>query len=175
MKRKDIISELYGDLSSWEINDVISEMNTEMNEFIENLATETGLPKREGYYFFLGRLGTNYKEYPFSWEPFRDVAGPLLRRKDSLPIVIVSEDSTPERPQIHRHVLPKTHYQIEISPRCPANEIATAWLELLSDDGAIAQAGGEHHYSFFFKGLKISPEQLSNKARSFINRFPERE
>lgn len=41
------------------------------------VAQQNGLDKGYDNYFFLARIGSNYNEYGFNWEPFRDMAGPL--------------------------------------------------------------------------------------------------
>lgn len=171
MKRDEVVQQLYGKLSAWEENDLICQMNREMDSFADDVAKTTGLHKYEGYYYFLGRMGENYRQYPFSWEPFRDFAGPLLRGRASLPIVLISSDTEPDKPNVEIVQVPRPHYQVKISPTCSAFDIALVWLELLADNEAIPREGGEERYSWFFKGLGISPMDLSEKARSFVNRF----
>ena len=152
---------------------LFSQMSREMNAFVSELAAAADLSVREAGYFFFGRLGENYDKYPFNWEPFRDFAGPLLRSPDSIPIVMISaqaESSTP--PSAIHELRPRPHYRISICPSHTVLDIANVWLETLSDDGAIPKDGGERFYSWFFRNLDIAPEQLSLKARQFVNSFP---
>lgn len=114
-----------------------------MNAFVAELTAVTALPVHEAYYFFFGRLGTNYDNYRFSWEPFRDFAGPLLRHQDSIPIVMISVDAKPPRPKVQRVLSPRSHYEIVISPACRVVDIVNTWLETLAEDKAIPQDGGE--------------------------------
>ena len=140
-------------------------MKEEMNSFVNELVAATKLHKHEGNYFFFGRMGHNYSSYPFNWEPFRDLAGSSLRSSDSMPIVLVSNDTEPPRPIVQQVRSPRPHYQILISPACKLVDIVNTWLETLVDDGAIPQDGGAQT----FQQLKIPPEDLSSKARNFIN------
>lgn len=171
MKREQIIKQLYGDVTPWEEQHFITIMSTEMDSFVEELVKESGSHKHEGGYYFLGRLGKNYREYPFNWEPFRDFAGPLLRGTESIPIVVISNETEPEKPQVVKASLPKPHYQIIISPKCSTVDIINTWWELLFDNDAIPHTGGEQKHQWFFENLNVSVEQLSEKARKFVNKF----
>ena len=72
MTREQAIEAAYGrTVSQTEGHSLVSEMNREMNAFVDELTAASGLHKHEAYYFFFGRLGTNYEDYPFNWEPFR--------------------------------------------------------------------------------------------------------
>ena len=58
-----------------------------------DIATMLGISKSEPVhdsYFFLIRLGDNWADYPFNWEPFREIAGPLEPPEGALPIVMHS-------------------------------------------------------------------------------------
>lgn len=172
--RSEAIAAAYGrSVSGMELNDLVVQMNKEMNAFIAELVAATDLPVREGDYFFLGRLGEGYERYPFNWEPFRDFAGPLLRYPDSIPVVMVSAlgvSTIP--PSASREERPRPHYRIFISPSHAIVDIVNVWLETLADDRSIPQDGGDQGYSWFFRNLGIAPEQLSAKARRFVNSFP---
>jgi len=171
MTRKELIERLYGELTPSQESDLICEMGREMDSFVAMLAATIGVPKYEGRYFFFGRMGSNYGQYMFNWEPFRDFAGPLLRSPTSIPVVLVSSDDKPLKPIPELITAPRPHYEIAVSPKCSALDIATTWLEVLSDDGAIPREGGEKWYGWFFSGLGFARTQLSKKARNFVNMF----
>jgi hypothetical protein len=48
----------------------------DIETLVRALAARTEEPVIDSY-FFLVRVGRNYDKYPFGWEPFRDLAGPL--------------------------------------------------------------------------------------------------
>ena len=126
----------------------------------------------EAYYFFLGRIGTDYDRYSFTWEALRDFAGPLLRHpQDSVPFVLISSPVTPTKPTVTRCDTPRPHYEIALSPVCSVVDVVTARLETAADAKAIPRDGGEKVYSQIFDHLKISPASLSAKARQFVNSF----
>ena len=171
MTREQAIGAAYGRLLTRpELDDIERAMNREMDAFVDRLAT-AGLRKEEGWHFFLGRLGANYDKYQFSWEAFRDFAGPLFRRPDAVPVVVVSSDSESTRPSVKLVGSPSRHYQIAVTPACPVLDIANAWLETLADAGAMPQEGGEENYRWFFEKYGLSPQDTSVKARRFVNSF----
>jgi hypothetical protein len=146
-------------------NDIALEKRQELRR---TLADKFGLPERLDSYFFLLRIGGNYGEYPFNWEPFRDLAGPLQTGSESLPIVVISDSTERQVPEVLRVELPIPHYELRVSPTIPVQAIATTWLDLLVDDGALH---GSYHgpFSWFADNLEISADQLSEKARKFLS------
>ena len=89
-----------------------------------------------------------------------------------MPIVMISANAKPEHPTVQqKRAYSEAHYRIAISPACKVIEIVNAWLETLADAKAIPREGGEQSYAWFFRGLEISPENLSPKARHFLNMF----
>src|SRR5262245_16534409 len=96
-----------------------------------------GLPGWLDPYVFLLRIGNNYREYAFNWEPFRDLASPLQAGSTSIPIVVISDSTQRQAPEVRRSETPIPHYEFWVSPTIPMERIASAWLELLADDGAL--------------------------------------
>lgn len=131
------------------------------------VSSNLGLAIGYDEYYFLARIGDNYKNYSFAWEPFRDVAGPLLKSQDSKPILIVSENSDIKEPTIFEEIDPFPHYQFKVSPNCPSTIIANSWLELLVDNGAL-HGNYKGPFDWFVTGLELDVGSLSNKARKFL-------
>lgn len=133
---------------------------------VKPLAEQTGLAEVSDYYFFLARVGSNYHDYPFNWEPFRDLAGPLKVGKQSIPIVVMSDDNDRTEPEVKKGTVPEPHFQMRVSPSIDVVRIADRWLELLVDDGALHAFAGSKDW--FLDNLRINAKQLSRKARAFL-------
>jgi hypothetical protein len=146
------------------VHDDVSE---QMRQLRQALGRKMGLPETTDSYFFLVRIGANYSEYPFNWEPFRDLAGPLRPGSGSLPVVVISDSTARRTPEIVRAEHPIAHYEFRVSPTIPVEVIANAWLELLVDNGAL-YGTFTGPFKFFTGSLHIAADQLSDKGRSFI-------
>ncbi len=131
-------------------------------------SAELGIEERYDSYFFLARLGSNYDKYVFNWEPFRDLAGPLVSSETSLPILVISDDKARSRPEIVRQESPYPHFRFFVSPSVPVAPIANTWLELLVSDGAQHEKY-KGPFSWFTKNLGTTVEDLSERARQFLN------
>ncbi len=135
------------------------------------LAAELGLPFREAY-FYLVRIGEYpYKEYRFSWEPFRDLAGPLEIGENSVPVVVISEPAGRTEPEVRRAESPWPHFELRVAPTVPAAAVANAWLE------TIVKAGARHGaykgpFGWFPRNLPVPVEALSPTARAFLELEP---
>jgi hypothetical protein len=133
----------------------------------KGVAASLGIEDRNDYYFFLARLGSNYDKYPFNWEPFRDLSGPLLSSDSSIPVLVISDDQKRTTPEIVREQTPLPHFRIFVSPSIPVAAIANAWLQLIAGNGA-------HHGSYrgpfdwYVRNLGISAADLSAPARKFL-------
>ena len=101
------------------------------------VAQQNGLDKGYDNYFFLGRIGSNYNEYGFNWEPFRDMAGPRDAGEGALPILIISDAQPHQVPEQSKVQVPMPHYPIRVSPSLGAAFIACMWLDLLVDNHAL--------------------------------------
>ena len=139
-----------------------------MTELKEHLGRETGLEVGHDTYFFLGRMGSNYREYPFPWEPFRDLAGPLEVETGAIPIVVLSDNQSREKPEIREVSVPVGHYQFWVSPTCSAQSVADAWLPLLVKDHA-AHGRYKGPFDWFMRDLKLKAEVLSGPSREFLS------
>ena len=133
----------------------------------KSIAQQTGLEEGYDAYFFLARLGSNYDQYSFSWEPFRDLAGPLGAGPNARPILVLSDKEDRAIPEVTQHELPAPHFQFRVSPSCSATSVANRWLELLVDDDASHR---RYHGSFrwFPAGLHLNPSDLTEKSRRFL-------
>jgi hypothetical protein len=139
----------------------------ERQELRRLLAQDLGLPEMPDDYFFLMRIGDDYRDYPFNWEPFRDVAGPLTAGSASLPIVVISDSKERPEPEIRQSTSPFPHYEAWVSRTIPVERIASAWLELLvNDDASLGSYQGP--FDCFPRGLGIRAEQLTEKGRCFL-------
>jgi len=134
----------------------------------KHLAEKTGL--NEGYdtYYYLARMGSNYDKYGFQWEPFRDLAGPLEVGANALPLVVMSDDRQRSKPEVLNVEEPIRHFQLWVSPSCPAASVANAWLELLTDNSA-SHTSYKGPFDWFPRALELSAEDLSEKGRSFLS------
>jgi hypothetical protein len=131
------------------------------------VATILGIEDRKDYYFFLARLGSNYDKYPFNWEPFRDLSGPLQSIDSSIPILVISDEQNRSMPEIIREELPLPHYRFFVSPSIPVAKIADSWLQVIAGDGA--QHKSYHRpFKWYLETLGLSAEDLSLTARRFL-------
>ena len=117
------------------------------------LREETGLGEGYDHYFFLSRMGSDYRGYPFTWEPFRDLAGPLVIGDDSVPIVMISDTKVRETPEISLQDYPEPHYQFWISTDIAVAIIADEWLSLLVKNHA-SHGRYKGPFDWFFEFLK---------------------
>lgn len=140
-------------------------------ELGQALAAELGLPFKESY-FFLVRIGEYpYNEYAFSWEPFRDLAGPLQIGESAQPVVVISEVAGRLEPEVRHTESPWPHFELRVAPTVPAAAVANAWLE------TIVKAGARHGdyrgpFGWFARTLHVPDEALSPTARAFLEPGP---
>ncbi|HSN93269.1 MAG TPA: hypothetical protein VLS93_18710 [Anaeromyxobacteraceae bacterium] len=132
----------------------------------QGLARAIGLPDRRDALFFFLRLGSDWHRYPFSWEPFRELAGSLRPGPASLPVVLVSDGARRSQPELGRSDFPVPHLELRISPECGAAAVARAFLELLAANGALP--AGEPAAAFA-QGLRIRPEDLGEEGLRFLS------
>lgn len=129
------------------------------------LEQSTGLPVHERSFFLL-RLGTDYFDYDFPWEPFRDLAGPLRGFENAMPIVIVSspQGERTDRPLVTRSRYPSDYIRIDVSPLCSAKDVANTWLECLVDANASAQGPAV----WFPDVIGVKDSEFTAKAFGFL-------
>lgn len=82
-------------------------------------------------YATLLRIGDNWKDYPFSWESCRDLAGPLSLSKGGVPIALVSSGEKIVTPQVSTHSDPVRFVEIVISPSVDLVSIVETWIGVL--------------------------------------------
>jgi len=131
------------------------------------VAATLGITDRCDYYFFLARLGTNYDKYPFNWEPFRDLSGPLRPSDSSIPVLVISDDEKRTAPEIAREEGPLPHFRFFVSPSIPVAAIANSWLQLIAGNGA-RHASYHGPFEWYPKALGLSANDLSAAARKFL-------
>jgi hypothetical protein len=139
-----------------------------IGELKKIIAQQNGLEEYFDNYYFLARIGSNYFEYNFRWEPFRDLAGPLGIGDSSLPIFIISDAKPRRAPEQRKVVIPTPHYQLWVSPGLDVVSVAGMWLELLVDDQAFHTDFDHGPFDWFVRGLGISADQLSQKGRVLL-------
>ena len=138
-----------------------------VKSIIKAVAAALHMKEHYDYYFVLARLGSNYDKYPFSWEPFRDLSGPLEPSDSSIPVLVISDDERRTAPEIVREETPLPHFRFYVSPSIPVATIANSWLELIVKNGA---RHGSYHgpFEWYLKGLGLSAADLSVAARKFL-------
>jgi hypothetical protein len=172
--REIAIREEYGH-TTLTTNNIVTSYNSIATKISIMLSQEGLTSSKTSHYYFLICLyddnnneRDNYKLYNIHWDSFRDFAGPLIPSPGSLPIVLVSHDTNQyQLPYVSLQRSPIEYWRIDISPNCAALDLANRWLELLGQERAIAAFQSWEDYKFFFEALKISVNQLSDKARRF--------
>jgi hypothetical protein len=159
-------------MSDYQIRDQEKMMPNSQNikrvlEIKKYVAQQNGLEEGYGNYFFFARIGSNYDEYQINWEMFRDLAGPLEIGEGSIPIILISDASLRQAPELSRAETPTPHYQIRISPGLQVVPIANTWLELLVDN-QVSHGQYQGPFDWFVRKLGISEDQLSQKSRTFL-------
>jgi hypothetical protein len=144
------------------------EIEARVRDLKKIVAQQASLKETYDNYFFLARIGSNYMEYHFSWESFRDLAGPLEVGERSLPIVIISDAKPRQAPELSEAEKPTPHYQIRVSPTVDIMSLTNMWLELLVDNQA-SHGRYKGPFDWFVHNLGISADKLSQKSRSFLS------
>ena len=89
----------------------------------------------------------------------------------SIPIVVVSDTTRRMAPELRRREDPAPHYQFWVSPTIPVEAIASAWLDLLVQDGA-SHGSNQGPFDWFPGILDITADKLSEKGRSAPTGLP---
>lgn len=141
----------------------------EVKELAELVAKSLGLSGYRDVYFFCTRIGNHYTDFDFtfSWEPFRDLAGPLEWAPDAEPVLVVAQAEPLQAPKVDRRKVPAPHFLLTVSKNLSAQSVANVWLE------TIVEAGAQHGrsvgpFDWFLEGLKLTKEDLTPKARGFL-------
>jgi hypothetical protein len=137
--------------------------NERIKEIISAVVKETGLNDfGETNPCFL-RVGNDWKDYPHSWEPFRDLAGLIEWPSDAPSIVMVSKKDIGPKLLIASFSDPFSHTQILISQSVPIVEIVEAWISQLSMYGALSKP-----QAFFLENLGLKPTDVSTAVIDFL-------
>jgi hypothetical protein len=144
----------------------------EQSDDIERLATalkdRTNQPVDDRFYFLL-RVGSNWRDYAFSWEPFNDLAGPLSPQADgpstdALPIAVISIPSA-SGPTAEVSEDPFPHVEITVAPAVPVQQIVESWIAELRNQGVESAA---QPAPWFLEGLELQAGDVSDDVRSFL-------
>jgi len=133
-------------------------------EIIQTVASGTKMQGSRDRYPCLLRVGDNWREYPFNWESFRDLAGPISWPEDAPPIVIISTSQKLLEPVVTTLSEPYPHIRIEISPTIPTPAIVETWITQLA---SYAPAKEEPH-EWFLQSLDLQPDNISPSVRQFL-------
>jgi hypothetical protein len=134
-----------------------------VDRIAREVASEVGAKVQDGYPCLV-RVGDNWEAYPFTWEPFRELAGPLEWPEGAPPIVMVSGSEPEKEPHVGTHSMPFPHLRIRISPAVPLPAIVEIWIaQLAGQVPARVKAADE-----FLKHLDLKPDDVSAGVRQFL-------
>lgn len=136
----------------------------DVQSLARDLGSRKGQPVADAY-FFLIRLGDNWSDYPFSWEPFRDIAGPLTVNPQGRPVVVQSVREPLPHPTVTNADYPVPHCEIVVAPTVPVARIVDSWVGVLRDSGLESAA---HPSPWFLDQLDLTPADLSPDTVSFL-------
>jgi hypothetical protein len=115
-------------------------------------------------YYFLLRVGGDFSSYPFSWEPFRDLAGPLQIPEGARPIVVRSLHERLEHPVTSAPDHPLPHIEISVAPELPAAAVADAWIAALRREGVALTTPSP----WFLEGLRLTAADVLPETAEFL-------
>lgn len=136
-------------------------------EIAQAVASETGMKVSDRYPCLI-RVGDNWREYPFNWEPFRDLAGPISWPEDAPAIVVISNADKLSEPIVTTFSEPHPHVRIEVSPSIPVATIVETWIAQLADNVPVK----EEPYTWFLQNLDLEPESMTPIVRQFLGLAP---
>jgi hypothetical protein len=144
-------------------NETVSQKER-IEEVLRAVETETGMMVSSDRYPCFLRVGDNWSDYPFNWEPFRDLSGPLKWPENAPLIVMISTKEALNEPLIETYQEPRAHNRIKVSPGIPVAAIVEQW---------IAQIAGylptqTEPKEFFLKGLELKPNDVSPEVLRFL-------
>jgi hypothetical protein len=135
-----------------------------IEEVLRVVETETGMRASNDSYPCFLRVGDNWSEYPFNWEPFRDLAEPIKWPKDAPLIVMISTKEPLTEPKIVTHQEPHAHNRIMIYPGTPVVAIIEQWIGQIAPYIPAQTKSRE----FFLKGLSLKPSDVSIDVQRFL-------
>ena len=139
-------------------------LSNRIEEVIQAVESETGERASADRYPCLLRIGANWGEYPFSWEPFRDLAGPIHWPDEAPPIILISSKETMSAVEVLTVSAPHEHTRLTVAPSLPLALIVDAWISQL----IITIPRLEKSSSWFLKNLQMEPDQASPTVLEFL-------
>jgi hypothetical protein len=118
----------------------------------------------ERVHYFLLRIGSNWQDYTFQWEPFRDLAGPLNPPSGALPIAVVSVgQATEPTTQVSQDPFP--HVEITTAPTVPVVQFVETWISALRGQRVELVRTPS---PWFLAGLRLRAENVSAQVLAFL-------
>lgn len=135
-----------------------------IDEIVKSVASETGMRDSGDRYPCFLRVGDNWDDYPFKWESFRDLAGPVEWPEDAPLIVMVSTGEAQSEPMIGTFSEPHPHLRIKVSPAVPVAAIVDKWIVQLAGYSP-PRIEPDHG---FLKTLRLKPVDVTLAVRQFL-------
>jgi hypothetical protein len=138
-----------------------------LDDILAEVAKKWNLPASGDRYPALLRVGDNWADYPFPWEPLRDLAGGQRSVDDAVPIVLVStepDNGTDGKPAVESFTTPYPFTEIHITPKTPLAALVDTWLDLLAD--RVASDGKPAPW--FLEDLRLAPDDVSPHSLIFL-------
>jgi hypothetical protein len=156
----------------------------DLDSLIGDLEHWTGEPVIDRY-FFLTRVGKNWFDYPFEWEPFRDLAGGLEPPPGAMPIAVwsahnesaIKEAGLDPGAMVHERDEPLPHVLITLTPQrrdsLDGSDLLRifleTWVSTLRTQGLI---GTVEPAPWFLPALGLEPADVSMDVRIFLGLDP---
>lgn len=147
---------------------------SQISSLADELSAELTLPVADKYFFLL-RIGNNWRDYPFDWDAFVELAAALEERSlerpsgassPLTPVVVVSLDSAEPSPTAEPFSAPAPHLRIVVSPDTAVALLAETWLSAIARQ--IGPSDGIASTSFLAR-LGLEPSQLSPLSSSVLS------
>ena len=133
-------------------------------EVLKLVETETGMTVSSDRYPCFLRIGDNWGDYTFNWEPFRDLAGPLKWPESAPLIVMISTKKALNEPLVETYQEPHAHNRIMISPGIPLAVIVETWIAQIAGYLPTPSEPNE----FFLKDLELKISDVSPEVIRFL-------
>lgn len=140
------------------------EKSVELKALVAALKARTNQPVVDDYYFLI-RVGSNWPDYPFEWEPFRDLAGPMSAQAGGIPVAVLSVPSATEPATVVSEG-PVPHVEITVAPNVPVKKIVEAWIAELLNQSVKPRVPPA---PLFLEYLGLRPSDVSGEVRSFLS------
>lgn len=161
----EMIDALREDISKGDdiTDEKMQDLKERIEEILDVITSETGMRARDRYPCLL-RVGDDWESYPFKWEPFRDLAGPIEWPEYDPPVVIISSHEQLSEPEIQTRYVPHQHIRFIVSTTVNVTSIVNKWIEILSK----YVTPKLEPVTWFLEGLDLKPSDVSPIVRSFL-------